>query len=57
MTKYEKLKNLKDSLVQAALRSVNPFFCEMWVKKANEIQEQINKMTVKEAETCLIFTR
>ena len=50
MSKYSKLITMKDNFIKAASESESDFMRACWMNKANAIQEEINKLTVKEAQ-------
>ena len=50
MTKYEKLKNTKNNFIQAAAQAEDPNMSKFWQKRAEQTQEQINKLSVEKAE-------
>ena len=49
MTKYEKLKMMKDKFIRAAAKAKSTFMISLWTYRAEKIQSEINKMTVEEA--------
>lgn len=55
MTKYAKLKSMKDSFIHAAINT-NPkshFMIALWITRAEDVQRQIDKLSLDEAmEEC-----
>ncbi len=53
MTKYARLKKMKDNFIRAATNAKNNFMIQLWINRAEKTQEQINKLTINEAmEEC-----
>lgn len=49
MTKYAKLKKIKDDFIRAAANAKDTFLISLWTYRAENIQSEIDKMTVEEA--------
>ena len=49
MTKYAKLKQMKDNFIMAARKAKSNDMIKLWTDRADEIQERINNLTVSEA--------
>ena len=53
MTKYAKLKAMKDNFIHAACTAKNNFMLALWTYRASEVQKQIDKLSMEEAmEEC-----
>ncbi|MCR5436184.1 MAG: hypothetical protein K6E97_03860 [Treponema sp.] len=49
MTKYSKLKAMKDNFIRAASKAKDSFMIALWCKRADDVQEKIDKMSIQEA--------
>lgn len=51
MTKYARLKKIKDNFIKAAANAKCNFMISLWTKRADDIQNEIDNMTIEEASS------
>lgn len=49
MTKYARLKSMKDNFIRAATKAESNDMIALWIVRAEDVQKKINKMSVSEA--------
>jgi hypothetical protein len=49
MTKYSKLKTMKDNFIKAARKAKSNDMIKLWTDRADETQAAINQLSVSEA--------
>ena len=50
MSKYTRLITMKDNFTKAAIEADSPFMKSYWQNKADSVQNEIDNMTIAEAQ-------
>lgn len=50
MTKYAKLKAMKDNFIHAASKAKDHYMIALWIQRAEETQKKMDELSIEEAE-------